>query len=125
MPTAHRLKLSHYTLVVFTIILLSSRASAQRLIKDYVIKNAVTLKSISPDSTDYTDLEAIGKAIGDAKIVMLGEQDHGDAATFSAKTSPVQVSHLNRRVVSMAGFYFLLKFNLTTGTPTANTLPSV
>lgn len=44
------------------------------------------VKSIAPSSTDFSDLEALGNAIGDSRIVMLGEQDHGDGPTFLAKT---------------------------------------
>ena len=35
----------------------------------------VSLKSISPDETDFDDLAAFGKAVGDARIVFLGEAD--------------------------------------------------
>lgn len=44
------------------------------------------IRSISPSNTDYSDLESIGSAIGDSRIVMLGEQEHGDATTLEAKT---------------------------------------
>lgn len=67
--------------------------SAQTEIKNYVEHNAVAIKIISPDSTNFDDLEAIGNAIGDAKIVMLGEQDHGDAPTFLAKTRLIKYLH--------------------------------
>ena len=66
---------------------------AQRSIKEYVQQTAVPISSIDPDSTTYTDLEVIGKAIGDATIVMLGEQDHGDAPTFLAKTRLIKYLH--------------------------------
>lgn len=61
-------------------------AKAQNDIKKYIQENTIPIKSIDPNSTDYSDLEAIRNAIGNSKIVMLGEQDHGDAAAFLAKT---------------------------------------
>src|SRR5262245_57214996 len=41
-------------------------------------KHVVPLRSIKPDDEDFSDLEPIRKAIGDARIVQLGEQSHGD-----------------------------------------------
>jgi erythromycin esterase len=66
---------------------------AQRLIKDYVINNTNQVLTIDPDAIDYSDLESFGNAIGNAKIVMLGEQGHGDAATFLAKSRLIKYLH--------------------------------
>src|SRR3546814_12165141 len=54
-------------------------------LRRYVKGHAVPIATIHPETTDFSDLEPIGKAIGDARIVMLGEQSHGDGATFLAK----------------------------------------
>ncbi len=62
-------------------------------IKEYVTNNIVKIQTISPDSTDFSDLLEIGDAIGDSRIVMLGEQDHGDAPAFLAKTRLVKYLH--------------------------------
>jgi erythromycin esterase len=66
---------------------------AQDIIKNYVKQNTNQVLTIEPDSTDYTDLQSIGEAISDARIVMLGEQEHGDAATFLAKSRLVKYLH--------------------------------
>jgi len=66
---------------------------AQKNIKEYVSKSAVTISTIQPDSANYRDLEPIGKAIGNSRVVMLGEQDHGDAPTFLAKTRLIKYLH--------------------------------
>jgi hypothetical protein len=50
------LKFSCSLILIFIGSLLFTTAKAQRLIKDYVIKNAVTLKTLSSDSTDDADL---------------------------------------------------------------------
>jgi erythromycin esterase len=44
-------------------------------------------------SSSLRDLEAIGKAIGDAQIVVLGEQDHGDADAIEMKARLVRYLH--------------------------------
>ena len=53
-------------------------AAGQNQIKKFVEQTAVSIPTIDPDSTNFSDLEVIGNAIGDSRIVMLGEQDHGD-----------------------------------------------
>lgn len=81
---------------IFFLLILSNLvviAKAQYLIKEYVTKSTVSIQNINPDSTNYGDLDAIGKAIGDSRIVMIGEQDHGDATTLLAKTRLVKFLH--------------------------------
>lgn len=78
---------------VFLLLLFSINIKAQELIKNYVKNNTAQILTIEPDSADYADLKSIGDAIGDAKIVMLGEQYHGDATTFLAKSRLVKYLH--------------------------------
>ncbi len=77
----------------FTLTLFVLTTYSQNEIKTFIHSNTVPIKSITPDSLDYSDLEGIGNAIGNARIVMLGEQDHGDAPTFLAKTRLIQYLH--------------------------------
>ncbi|NSL86381.1 erythromycin esterase family protein [Chitinophaga sp. Mgbs1] len=44
------------------------------------------IRSVDPADTAYADLAGFRKAVGNARIVMLGEQTHGEATTFEAKT---------------------------------------
>ncbi len=80
--------------IVFTVMLIhgSIFLSAQS-VKQYVKGNTVSIATIQPDSNVYDDLESLGNAVGNAKVVMLGEQDHGDAPTFLAKTSLIKYLH--------------------------------
>lgn len=68
-------------------------AFGQNQIKEFVEQTTVSIPTIDPDSTNFSDLEVIGNAIGDSRIVMLGEQDHGDAPTFLAKTRLIKYLH--------------------------------
>jgi erythromycin esterase len=70
-----------------------SFAAAQDQVKQFVRQTSIPISTIAADSTDFSDLNAIGTAIGDATIVMLGEQDHGDAPVFLAKTRLIKYLH--------------------------------
>ncbi len=49
-----------------------------------------TMVSFTDAAVKKGELRAIGDAIGDRRIVILGEQDHGDAASMQAKANLVQ-----------------------------------
>ncbi|MBK9483668.1 MAG: erythromycin esterase family protein [Chitinophagaceae bacterium] len=80
---------------IFTCIItfLATVTFSQSEIRAFVASNTIPIQSISPDSLDFSDFESIGNSIGNARIVMLGEQDHGDAPTFLAKTRLIQYLH--------------------------------
>ena len=85
--------MSKYIFSFILIFNISLPSFAQIGIKKYVKKNMSPIKTIQPDSNDYSDIEAIGNAIGNSRIVMLGEASHGDALTFLAKTRLVKYLH--------------------------------
>jgi erythromycin esterase len=76
-----------------TLLLAAGSLSAQDHLFSYVRSNTHILNTVDPDSATDDDLAAIGQAIGDSRIVMLGEQDHGDAPTFLAKTRLIRYLH--------------------------------
>lgn len=51
------------------------------------------IRSIDPADTDFADLEGLKAAVGNARIVMLGEQTHGEGSTFLAKTRIIKFLH--------------------------------
>jgi erythromycin esterase len=56
-------------------------------------KSVVQVRSIDPADTDYSDLAGLRAAVGDARVVLLGEQTHGEATTFQAKIRLVKFLH--------------------------------
>jgi erythromycin esterase len=60
---------------------------------DYLKKNAVPVRSIDAEDEDFADLAPLRRAIGDRRIIMLGENSHGDGATFAAKSRLIKFLH--------------------------------
>jgi len=69
---------------------------------DRIVQNAIEVRSISPEDTDFSDLAGLKKAIGDAHIVLLGEQTHGGGTTYSAKVRLVKFLHQEMNFEVMA-----------------------
>jgi erythromycin esterase len=79
-------------LPVFLLILMQFDSKAQT-VQDYVLNNTAIINSISIADTSDADLLPIAQAIGNSRIVLLGEQDHGDAPTFLAKGRLIKYLH--------------------------------
>ena len=59
----------------------------------YLKKHAIPISSIDPGNEAFADLEPLRGAIGDRRIVMLGEITHGDGAAFGAKVRLIKFLH--------------------------------
>lgn len=77
-------------LIFLSFVLCSGVATAQPA---DLKKAVVEVRSIDPNDTDYSDLAGLRVAVGDARIVLLGEQTHGEATTFQAKIRIVKYLH--------------------------------
>ncbi|WP_420127322.1 erythromycin esterase family protein [Longimicrobium sp.] len=60
---------------------------------EWLQANAHPIRSLSIADRDFSDLQPLKAAIGDARVVMLGEQTHGDGTTFLAKARLVAFLH--------------------------------
>lgn len=103
------MKLSGLILLLFAHL---TSVSGQPITKKYVQQNSVPIATISPDSLDFSDFLPVQKAIGNARVVMLGEQDHGDAPTFSAKSRLINFLYKNMgfEVLAFEGDFFALNY---------------
>ena len=61
--------------------------------RDWLANDLSEVQSIDPADTNYSDLAPLKKAIGSSKIVLLGEQEHGDGSTYLAKSRLVKFLH--------------------------------
>jgi erythromycin esterase len=60
---------------------------------DWLREHAAVVSSIDPANEDFSDLEPLAAAIGDARIVQLGESSHSAGATFRAKVRLIKFLH--------------------------------
>lgn len=66
------------------------------IIDDRVVwlqEHALRVDSVSPDHEDFTDLQPLKEMVGNARVIMLGEQSHGDGTTFLAKARLIKFLH--------------------------------
>ena len=61
--------------------------------RDWLAAHASPIRSTAFADTDFTDLAPIGRAIANRRVVLLGEQGHGDGSTFEAKARVIRYLH--------------------------------
>lgn len=70
--------------------------------------HAIEVRALATGDDDFADLEGLGAAIGDARIVLLGEASHGHGSTFLAKGRILRYLHERKGfdvLVWESGFY--------------------
>jgi erythromycin esterase len=68
-------------------------AEQERAAVTWLLQHATAVRSVEFDDTDYADLRPLGQAIGNARIVMLGEASHLDGTSFKAKARIIRFLH--------------------------------
>jgi len=56
-------------------------------------EHAMPVRSTEAEDEDFSDLEPLQNILGKARVVMLGEQTHGDGSTFKAKIRLIKFLH--------------------------------
>ena len=99
--------------------------SSLDLSKDFRVnwlkKNAVVIRTVTPTDDSFNDLQPLKEIIGSSRMVMLGETCHGDGTSFLAKSRLVKFLHQEMGfdiLVFESGFYDMSKVNelITKGT---------
>lgn len=72
---------------------LAAGASADKARVDWLAKHALPIRTIDPDDDDFADLAPLQRILRRVRVVQLGEQSHGDGATFFAKTRLIRFLH--------------------------------
>lgn len=86
--------MTYHRCYFFLVFLCFCRVCAgQGTVKAYVQANTVEVKHINLSDSNFSDLEPLGEAIGNSRIVALGEQMHGDGTTFQAKGRLIKYLH--------------------------------
>ena len=94
----------------------------------WLAEHAVAVRTIDPAADDFRDLEPLRKSLQGVRVVMLGEQDHGDGTTFLAKTRMIRFLHERMGFDVLAfesGLYDCAKVweRLTAGEPAQKAMP--
>jgi erythromycin esterase len=80
-------------LVVASVPRAEPRPAPDAKLVDWVARHSIPFKTIDPADDDFGDLAPLKDLIGDRRIVLLGEQSHGDGAVFHAKTRLIRFLH--------------------------------
>jgi|GEM_PF-2086005 len=90
MPIPKPLRRLVFALPLLTLLCLSPSAAVAA---EEQIPQVKKLRSIAPEDHRFNDLAAFGRAVGDAQVVVLGEQTHGEAEVFSLKARLAEYLH--------------------------------
>ncbi|MDV4042951.1 hypothetical protein CMT37_08940 [Elizabethkingia anophelis] len=82
-----------FLLLFMNVALGQSNTDFSQIYLDDLYKVSSKIRSINPEDNNFKDLEPIGKSIGDADIVLLGEPSHGDGGAIQMKTRLVKYLH--------------------------------
>lgn len=82
-------------LAAWSVGLVSAREGLQPSdkLQDWIVEQAVTVRSIDAADEDFRDLEPLVDAIGSATVVQLGEPSHGAGSAFAAKVRLIKFLH--------------------------------
>ncbi|HSS15224.1 MAG TPA: erythromycin esterase family protein, partial [Rhizomicrobium sp.] len=62
-------------------------------VQEWLAANAKPIRTVDPQSEDFSDLEPLAAAIGKARVVQLGEPSHNAGTCFAAKVRLIKFLH--------------------------------
>lgn len=83
--------MKYISFLLFLLITLTS--NAQNSIQEKINSGLVDLHEVNNNNENFKGYERLKNEIGDAQIVMLGEQSHTDATTFETKIKLIKYLH--------------------------------
>ena len=98
--------LFHLAFLAIVPSVLAAQSDVER--RAWLSAHAAPIRTLSIDDTNFSDLAPVGRAIGKRRVVLLGEQGHGDGATFEAKARVARYLHEKLGfdlIVFESGFY--------------------
>jgi erythromycin esterase len=87
------LLLTSILLVVSAFVALGQMHSTSEQKIEWLKKHAIQVRSIEPADEDFSDLSLLKELLRNVSLVLLGEESHGDGATFLAKTRLIKFLH--------------------------------
>ncbi len=101
------MKLTVHILII-CLAILSSETQGQQVDSILTTLSPQTIKSINPSDEDFSDLQFLKEVLKNNRIVLLGEQSHGEGATFEAKVRLIKFLHqeLNYEIISFESGLF-------------------
>ncbi len=81
------------TIIIGLFVRLMAMGQDTLLARDFLEEHVIPVNSISPLETATDDLDFLKSALEGVNVVMLGEQSHGDGASFLAKTRLIKYLH--------------------------------
>lgn len=87
------LKVSSICFLFFLITCSQTSAQSDSARRAWLAAHTAPIRTLDLNDPDDSDLTPIGRAIGDRRFVLLGEQTHGDGATFRAKARLIRYLH--------------------------------
>jgi erythromycin esterase len=79
---------------------------------EWMRAHAIPVRTVDALDEDFSDLTAVGRAIGNARVVQLGEPSHGAGTSFAAKVRLIKFLHQVMGfdvLVWESGFYDLVR----------------